>query len=38
MGNDEAESSGKPIRASGDLKKALFTKKEHASNFSDNEE
>ena len=38
MGNDESESSVKPIRAGGDLKIALFAKKEHASNSSDSEE
>ena len=38
MSNDEAESTVKPIRVGGDLKKALFPKKEHTSNSSDNEE
>jgi len=39
MSGDESRSAdGKPIRVSGDLKKALFASKKHASDSSDKEE
>jgi len=39
MSEDESKSSdGKPIRVSGDLKKALFASEKHTSDSSDKEE